>query len=136
MTVEHEKREIAPEALDDAVRDGFITRRQADAIREVRARVFENDSLGYPDNYEYKEFKVEVSRVVTRRDDGTSSPGRWTLFVSTCVGRKRDEGTMAEVFARERRLIMVGPRGSLRNLLAKTKRRSHGWWAVRGSTGR
>lgn len=136
MEVEHEKREVALEALDDAVREGAITKRQADAVRDVRARVFENDSLGSPDSYEYKEFKVELSRVVIRRDDGASKPGRWNLYVSTCVGRKRDEGTMAEVFCRERRLICVGPRGAMHNLLSKTKKRSRGWWAVRGRTGR
>lgn len=140
MDLHHEKREIAFDALDDVVREGVITGRQAAAVRHLREAVFNHDSYGRPDDYEFKEFRVEVSRVVMFRHDepGNESkrPGAWSLSVSTCVGRKGDEGTMAEVFGRERRLIFVGRRGGLSNHLAKDKKRSRGWWAVCGLSGR
>jgi len=87
----------------------------------------------YADNPDYEFKEIEVSQF-----DFDTLPTSYhpLVFLYTVVGRKNDEGTMAEAFARSRRNICIGPRGGLRLLNAKFKKsRARGFrTAVHGIT--
>ena len=72
-----------------------MTKAQEYAINRVRRMVEKN--LG--DRYEVKRFEVEENEYFV------------VLYVS--VGMKNDEGTLAEVFARDNAQLFVGKRGGV-----------------------
>jgi hypothetical protein len=49
-------------------------------------------------------------------------------FVIVEVGMPNDEGTMASVYCRDYRHIVIGRHGGLKLMNAKNKRRSQGWF--------
>lgn len=69
--------------------------------------------IGTTDQYEYKQWNIE--RIHSK-----------AISLIVEVGQKGDEGTMAEVFARDRRHIFIGPRGGMRLVNAKNKRKARG----------
>ena len=104
-----------------------LTKSQDEALRTISLGVFNHDASGEDKDYEYKRFDAEIIE------------GTRLLSVVTEVGLIDDEGTMAEVFARTRRHIIVGPNGGMElcNPAKFTKR--NGTWrkvsqktAVRG----
>lgn len=75
-----------------------MTRQQKRQVEYLRREIIEHD--GHSDDCEYKRFDVKIY------DWGKVS-------VISEVGRKSDEGTMAEVFGRTRRHIFIGKRGGM-----------------------
>ncbi len=73
---------------------------QEKMIAFAKEQIFENDSNGYSENYEYKRFEVKLL------DWGK-------VEVLSEVGCKGDEGTLATIFCRTRRHIFIGRRGGL-----------------------
>lgn len=99
-----------------------MTASQAAAIEAIRERIIELRNRGFAQNYEFKHFEVRQRQ------------GYVSLTVE--IGRKGDEGTMASIYCRDRRIIAVGPRGGLELLNAKHKNASRGWFnAIHGLTG-
>lgn len=90
-----------------------MTKAQRRIINRLKRDILENDGLGKQnmDKSEYKEFKIEERSYRT-------GP---IVFLSTVVGLKEDEGTMAACLCRYRRLFMIGPRGGIKGLLGKKK---------------
>lgn len=87
------------------------TKAQLAQVEWLREKVLLHD--GYSDEYEYKSFEVEE-----RGFEGYRGYKPFVI-VSTQVGHKGDEGTMAQIFARTRRLIWIGPRGGMHLLNTK-----------------
>ena len=89
------------------------TKAQLAQVEWLREQVLLHDGYGYSAEHEYKSFEVE--------ERGFEGYHGYKPFVtvSTEVGRKGDEGTMAEIFARTRRLISIGPRGGMHLLNTK-----------------
>lgn len=77
-----------------------MTHKQEQAIKWLREEIFVNDS-NHHDGYEYKQFDV------TELDWGNK------IQVISDVGLVGDENTLACIFARTRRHILIGPRGGL-----------------------
>lgn len=77
-----------------------MTPKQERAIEQLKVDIFANDS-NHHDGYEFKKFDVEELD--------------WGNMVSliTEVGLVNDAGTLASIFARTRRHILIGPRGGL-----------------------
>lgn len=99
---------------------------QERTVERLKADILLHDGLGktHVHGYEYKEFKIEeysFARTFPKRRTVTQ------VFLSTEVGLKGDEKTMASVFGRKRRLIVVGPEGGVRSLY---KDRSTGYQSV------
>lgn len=88
-----------------------MTKQQQQAVEWLRREILLNDGLGknHVDRHEYKVFEVTAYEDIK------------TIFVFARVGRKNDEGTMAEVFARTTRHIAIGPRGGMQLLNSKGK---------------
>jgi len=88
--------------LDDSrlVGDAVVmTERQKHKVEWLRDRVLEHD--GHGDGYEYKKFELHGF---------TDSSLVWVISE---VGKEGDEDTMASVFCRTMRHIMIGPRGGM-----------------------
>ncbi len=97
-----------------------MEKRQQETIEYLRREILLHDGLGkaHVAGYEYKEFEVRES------ESGL-------VFVSTVVGRKGDEGTLATL-VRTRRHIAIGPKGGMQ-LLNGTRRvrgRKVTWWTT------
>ena len=86
-----------------------ITPSQERALEYLTIQILRHDSCGSPDRHEFKEWEVTQLR------------GSRTLHLSTVVGSKTDEGTMAQVFCRTRRHIAIGRRGGLHLLNGRKK---------------
>lgn len=80
-----------------------LTTAQQQILDSLRKDILKHDGHGDDTTYEYKEWTL---------DEGW---GGGVFLVST-VGRKNDEGTMAEVFARTHRHIAIGTRGGVKLL--------------------
>ena len=52
---------------------------------------------------------VALKRWEVKATEGDSAPD--LVFLYSVIGRRNDEGTMAEVFARNKRMIVIGRRG-------------------------
>ena len=93
-----------------------MTKYQEKAIERIKRYIEEHDLRG--DEYEFKEFTVEET------DYGT-------VIVYSVTGLKNDEGTMAAVFCRRRRLIFIGVRGGLTSQRWDPEKKKHvrlkGW---------
>lgn len=83
----------------------MITPLQEKTIRNIRKMAENLHSSRYADKYEIKTFEVEDCK----------------YFVSLVVevGMKDDEGTLAEVFCRDRAHLFIGPRGGIRYPVSK-----------------
>jgi len=77
---------------------------QEKVVELLRRDILKYDSYGHPEEHEYKRFKVSESEYGTPH-----------VFVLTSVGRKNDDGTLG----RNRRMIVIGPRGGVRSLLGR-----------------
>lgn len=75
----------------------MATKLQEKAIARIK-KLAEN-MMGHPDKYEIKQFDIDENE----------------YFVSVVVevGRKNDEGTLAEVFCRDRAHLFIGKRGGI-----------------------
>lgn len=73
---------------------------QEKMIKFAKEQIFLNDSVGFPENHEYKRFDVEFL-----------DWGKVQLLSE--VGRKNDVGTMAALLCRTRRHIFIGRKGGL-----------------------
>lgn len=91
--------------------------RKVDALR----RHFEQEMAKSPRTEEFSGYELKQFEV-------TPSERTSLVFLRVVVGLVGDEGTMAAVFARDDRLIAIGPRGALHLLNAKYKTRSRGWF--------
>jgi len=100
-----------------------MNEKQERAIERLREAILANDGH-HSSDYEYKRFEATES----------DYPGSRLVFLYTVVGRKNDEGTYGELFARTARHIAIGPRGGLHLLNAKRKTESHGWRAAWAQT--
>lgn len=91
---------------------------QKKVIEDLRRDILENDGLGkkHMDGYEYKAFEVKEEMLEFR----TRAPIPWVSLM-TEVGAKNDEGTLAAVFCRTRRLIVVGRKGGVKSLFGTDK---------------
>ncbi len=66
----------------------------------AKKQIFQNDSNGYPETHEYKQFDVKLLE--------------WgAVQILSEVGSKTDEGTAAAIFCRTRRQVFVGRKGGL-----------------------
>lgn len=74
-----------------------MTRQQENALKKIRKLA---DGLMYSDKWELKEWQVHENE----------------YFVSVVVevGMKGDEGTLGQVFCRERAQLFIGKRGGIR----------------------
>lgn len=79
-----------------------MTRTQEIAVQKIKKYIEKNDMYRNNPDYEFKEFKVEVTNY-------------GTVVIYSVTGRKNDEGTMAESFGRNKRHIFIGKRGGLRS---------------------
>lgn len=97
-----------------------MTKAQVETIAEVTRRILaKNERTAKA--VEVKESKVEV------RDH--------FVALTLEVGMVGDEGTMASIYCRDRRVLVIGPRGGLTLLNAKDKSKNTGWFeAVHGLT--
>lgn len=76
---------------------------QQKMVAFAKERIFENDSNGCPEKYEYKRFEVKLLE--------------WgAVQILSEVGSKTDEGTMAAILCRTRRQIFIGRKGGLKLL--------------------
>lgn len=101
--VETIARQASEKALNDAnLLTSQITSSQERAIRRLAELLIEHQSHGHPEEIEFKRFEIKALD--------------WSreLWIRTTIGRKGDEGTMAETFCRDHRTIGVGVRGALR----------------------
>lgn len=74
---------------------------QEEMIEFAKKQILVNDSNGYPEAHEYKQFDVKLLN--------------WgKVQILTEVGSKTDEGTMAQIFCRTRRQIFIGRKGGLK----------------------
>lgn len=82
----------------------MITKAQEKAIAKIK-RLAENLHSYHADKYEIKQFDINDCK----------------YFVSVVVevGMKDDEGTLAEVFCRDRAQLFIGPRGGIRYPVSK-----------------
>jgi len=115
----------------------WMTKAQIRMIELLREQILFNDGLGhqrttenwdivttYPfpgskkRNYEYKAFEVKLVDM---------SPRKPEVSLITEVGRVGDEGTMAEIYARNRRHIFIGPRGGVKLANARGKGSFKSW---------
>jgi hypothetical protein len=87
-------------------------------VKSLKQDILAHDSHGPGNEYEYKHWEV------TEEAD--------LVFVLSQVGRKGDEGTMAEVFARTTRHIMIKQNGCCMLLNAKPRRKGHPNPTVKG----
>ena len=101
---EREIKKRAPAKATVATDHGMMTPAQAKEFERAKAWIFQYDSHGRPENYEFKQIVVQPS-------SGSS------INVHTVVGRKGDEGTMAEIFARTRRMFLISDHGGLYNFI-------------------
>lgn len=97
-----------------------MTKAQVETIAEVTRRILaKNERTAKA--VEVKESKVEV------RDH--------FVALTLEVGMVGDEGTMASIYCRDRRVLVIGPRGGLTLLNAKDESKNTGWFeAVHGLT--
>jgi len=82
-----------------------MTKTQKQIIERLYKDILKYD--GHGSAWEYKKFHTE------------SVNGCPFIFLTTIVGMKHDEGTLAAVYGRTRRLMMIGPRGGVRSLIGK-----------------
>lgn len=80
-----------------------MTKKQMWAIENLKREV--EHSVTYGDRYEFKEFTV--------------TENEYFVNVVMEIGRKNDEGTMAEIFCRDRAQFFIGKRGGVRYPVAK-----------------
>jgi len=100
-----------------------MTPQQQKTIEWLRAEIMRVDGLGaHQADHEYKEFKI------------TEQPETGLVYLLTVVGQKDDEGTLAAVFARTRRHIKIGKRGSLQLLNAKEGKKVTGYAVTYSAT--
>lgn len=99
-----------------------MTKHQERAVEWLRTEILKRDGLA-SDRYEYKQFDV------------TDNAASGLVFVIAEVGLKNDENTMAGLLCRTHRHIVIGKRGALKLLNAKTKAHARGssvvWAATR-----
>lgn len=76
-----------------------MTKSQENAIERIKRLAARDLMFGDKSKYEFKEFKTDENE----------------YFVSVVleVGKKGDEGTLAEVFCRDRAQLFVGKRGGI-----------------------
>jgi hypothetical protein len=91
--------------------------KQHKILEMFKRDILEHDGNGprFMDRYEFKRWEV------------TESPDYGLVFLISDVGMKGDEGTLAEVFARSHRHIVIGPRGGVESLAGK---KVHGYRKV------
>ncbi len=77
----------------------------------------------FKDNYEIKTFEVTETHFSSYR-----GKEKTLVFIIVETGMKGDEGTMAAVFARTRRHLLIKERGGVELLNAKVKSKKHGWF--------
>ncbi len=77
-----------------------MTKYQEKAVERIKRHIEEHDLHRNDERYEIKKFSVEET------DYGK-------VIVYSVTGLKDDEGTMAAIFCRRRRLIFIGVRGGL-----------------------
>ncbi len=92
-----------------------LSKDQVDMVQRLANAILESDGLGlaHMAGYEFKTFELTYGY-----------GGR--LYLVTEVGGKTDEGTMAAIFCRTRRHIVIGPRGGLESLNGPKSKR-HGF---------
>lgn len=100
MTLDYPKI-IKLETREDIENLEGLTPQQRRVLNTFLSKILEHDGYG-SDDYEYKKFEITLYE----------SFERWgTVWLTTEVGRKGDEGTLAQAFARTYRLISIGKRG-------------------------
>lgn len=88
-----------------------MTAKQKHFVEVLKREILACNSLGSPDEYEYKKWEVSGPGPVVLSDGSSfESP---LVFISCEVGRKGDEGTLASTFCRNRRHILITPRGGI-----------------------
>jgi len=98
--------------------------RQAETLEWLRKEILRHDGLqDVTDNYEYKFWEISYGDHVDRR-------GHRLVFLVSEVGRKNDEGTMAEIYARRHRHICIGAKGGVTLLNAKRRDQAKGHWVT------
>ena len=80
-------------------REYDIPKRQEEATVSALHQIFDHHCCGNPTKYEFKSVTLEKI-------------GK-NVFMATTFGRKGDERTYAEVFCRDHRVLVIGPRGAL-----------------------
>jgi hypothetical protein len=105
------------ETLTDEQISTRLSKAQQKTLEALKRDIWRNDTnntYGAPvpwntGDYEVKRWEVQVPK-------GEEEPS--LVFLYSVIGRRSDEGTMAEVFARNKRMIAIGRRGGCRLLNA------------------
>ena len=110
---------INPSIID--VSDSRLSAQQRSRLEQLRSAILLHDGLD-SDAYEYKIFEIRLG-------------GRSSVLLYTVVGRKGDEGTAAESFARRSRMLAIGRRGGLTLLNPQERgQKVDGWSGALGAT--
>lgn len=94
--------------------DCNLTPAQARVAARLCAEIFKSESHSIPEKYEFK--RCELSQCGSM------------VYLYTVVGLKGDEGTMASIFCRDTRHIMIGKNGGCRLLNARQSSKAKGFW--------
>lgn len=76
-----------------------MTAAQEKAINTLKDAFFKHYCYGRPEDYEFKCIQI---------DEWTDTK---TVYIALVMGLIGDEGTLAEVFGRDRTAVCIGPRG-------------------------
>lgn len=93
-----------------------MTPQQEKVLERLKRDILLHDGLGekHVDNYEYKRWEVKEDIFTTFRGKKI-----FLVFLSSEVGGKRDEGTLASVFCRTRRFLHIGMNGGVKSLVGR-----------------
>uniref|UniRef100_A0A6M3L4A3 Uncharacterized protein n=1 Tax=viral metagenome TaxID=1070528 RepID=A0A6M3L4A3_9ZZZZ len=94
---------------------------QKRVVENLKKDILNHDSMGFPE-YEYKEWKIEVETIERTYPKKKSIPH---VYIFCTVGKVGDEDTMASIFCRTRRLMVIGPRGAVKGLLGRKQSGYH-----------
>ena len=90
-----------------------LSKAQRSAIEALKREIWRHDTLcsyGQPEAWNTGKYEVKKWEVTMFKDSTA------LIFLSSVVGLRGDEGSMAEIFARTKRLIAIGKRGGCRLL--------------------
>lgn len=96
---------------------------QEKAVEFVKGNILQKLYSSTSDAYEIKKFEVTEHNHKTFR-----GKEKTLVFIIVETGLKGDEKTMASIFAREYRHLLIKERGGVELLNAKKSSQKHGWF--------
>lgn len=97
--------------LTDEQIETYLSPAQKKTLTTLKKEIWEHDSLTRYNllSVPWNTGDHEVKRWEVKATEGDTAPD--LVFLYSVIGRRNDEGTMAEVFARNKRMIVIGRRG-------------------------